>query len=194
MPDFQKITDHYNKLCRYCENFWKRTADTYPAEITCSPGCAACCELQSVNLLEAYVIAEHCGRSRKGLANKCLGISSTSPLPGAGCPFLSDNRCRIYPVRPIICRTHGLLLKSREFRDRIAVSCPFNFTTIDHATIVSADTLDIDRITNNLARLNAAFCMLSGDAKKTIDRVALRDLASGKIGRSWFGFLMRARR
>jgi len=176
MSSFQEITDHYKKLCGYCENFWKRTADKYPAEITCSPGCAVCCELQSVNLLEAYVIAEYCGR----------GGASAPPLPGSGCPFLSDNRCRIYPVRPIICRTHGLLLKSREFRDRIAPSCPFNFTTIDHIGVHDDYALDVDIVTMDLVKLNAAFCMLLGDVKKTSERIALRDLASGKIGRSWF--------
>ena len=48
------------------------------------------------------------------------------------------------------------------------------------------DALDIDMITDNPARLNAAFCMLLGDLKKTKERVALRDLANGGIGRSWF--------
>jgi uncharacterized protein len=171
MAAFQEITNHYKKLCGYCENFWKRAADKHPAEITCSPGCSTCCELQSVNLLEAYVIAEYCDKA----------ISSLPPRPASGCPFLSDNKCRIYPARPLICRTHGLLLKSKEFADHLRASCPFNFTTLDPAAIGNADTLDIDRITNNLARLNAAFCMLIGDVKKTTGRVALSDLASGKI-------------
>jgi uncharacterized protein len=176
MSSFQEITRHYKKLCSYCENFWKRTADKYPAEISCSPGCAVCCELQSVNLLEAFAIAEYCGRGRKG-----LGISSVPPLTGFACPFLSDNRCRIYPARPIICRTHGLLLKSRGFRDRIAPSCLFNFTTVDHAAVDDDYALDADIVTMNLAKLNAAFCLLLGDVKKTEERIALRDLASGKI-------------
>ena len=171
MSSFREITGCYNKLCDYCESFWKRTAGKYPAQITCTTGCAVCCELQSVNLLEAYVIAEHCGS----------GVSSAPPLPASGCPFLSDNRWRIYPVRPIICRTHGLVLKSRDFADHLRASCLFNFTTLDYAAIGVAYALDIDRITNNLARLNAAFCILAGDVKKSIERVALRDLASGKI-------------
>jgi Fe-S-cluster containining protein len=176
MSTFQEITGRYKKLCNYCETFWKRVFEKFPAEFSCAPGCSTCCEMQSVNLLEAFVIADHCS----------LGISSAPPRPDSACPFLADNRCRIYTARPIICRTHGLLLKSKEFRDRIAVSCPFNFTTIDLATINDADALDVDTVTAGLAKLNAAFCMLLGDIKKVSERITLRDLASGKIGRSWF--------
>ena len=177
MSSFQEIADSYKKLCNYCETFWNRVAGKFPAEFACAPGCSTCCELQSVNLLEAYVIAGHCGP----------GIPSAPRLPDSGCPFLTNNLCRIYPARPIICRTHGLLLKSREFRDRTAPSCPFNFTTVDHAAIDDGYALDVDMVTMDLAKLNAAFCLLLGDIKKVSERITLRDLASGKIGRPWFG-------
>jgi len=185
MSSFKEVIDQYKKLCGYCDGFWKRVFEKFPAEFACTPGCSTCCELQSVNLLEAFVIADHCSRG-SSRDRKGLGISSAPPRPDSACPFLADNRCRIYPARPIICRTHGLLLKSKDFRDRIAVSCPFNFTTIDHATINDADALDVDTVTTGLAKLNAAFCMLLGNIKKVSERITLRDLASGKIGRSWF--------
>lgn len=172
MSTSQKIINQYKKLRSYCDGFWKQTKDKYPAEIACSPGCSICCELQSVNFLEAFVIAEHRGR----------GGSSAPPPSGTSCPFLSDNRCRIYPVRPLICRTHGLLLRSKEFSGRTAPSCPFNFTSADPAALSDTYALDIDAITAGLAKLNAAFCMLLGGVKKAKERIALRDLASGKIG------------
>jgi Fe-S-cluster containining protein len=179
MSNFQKIIDRYKKLCNYCDGFWKQTKDKFQAELKCSSGCSTCCELQSVNFLEAYVIAEY------GAGNSSTPIKP--PLPGNACPFLTDDRCRIYPARPLICRTHGLLLRSKEFTDRITVSCPFNFTTLDHAAINDADALDVDTITTGLAKLNAAFCLLLGDVKKAKERIMLSDLASGKINRLWFG-------
>ncbi len=181
MSKLQEIIDSHSKLRDYCDDFWKRIFDKFPEEFVCAAGCSTCCELQSVNVLEAFVIADYCC-TQNNLSGRTL---IPSPLGGA-CPFLADNRCRIYPVRPLICRTHGLLLKSREFSDRVALSCPFNFATVDHAAIDDADMLDIDAVTTGLAKLNAAFCMLLGDVKKAKERIALSDLASGKTGRSWF--------
>ena len=101
--------------------------------------------------------------------------------PEAGALSWLTTGAGLYPARPLICRTHGILLRSKEFTDRIAVSCPFNFTTIDHATINDADALNVDTITTGLAKLNAAFCLLLGDVKKAKERIALSDLADGKI-------------
>jgi Fe-S-cluster containining protein len=177
MPAFQKIIGQHKNLCSYCDAFWKRTKDRYPTEIKCSPGCSACCVLQSVNFLEAYLIADR----------HAAGGTPSSSLTGDKCHFLEEDKCRIYPVRPLICRTHGLLLKSREFRGRFAPSCAQNFTCAELSAADDAYSLDIDRITNNLARLNAAFCILLGDLKKAKERIAVGDLADGSIGREWFG-------
>lgn len=35
------------------------------------------------------------------------------------CPFLSDNSCSIYEYRPILCRSHGLLYKDVENKEKI---------------------------------------------------------------------------
>ena len=177
MPAFKKIIGQYKYLCSYCDAFWKRAKSRYSTEITCSPGCSACCVLQSVNFLEAYLIADHHAPG-----------GSLPPSSSEGtCPFLEEKRCRIYPARPLICRTHGLLLKSREFRGRLTPSCPQNFTGTEPSAADDAYSLDIDRITDNLARLNAAFCILLGDLKKTKERIAVGDLADKSIDREWFG-------
>ena len=175
----QEIIDRYNKLRDYCDAFWKQVFGKFPTAFACGPGCSTCCELQSVNFLEAFVIAGY--RTDNNVAPiRFPRPEGTCHCEGT-CPFLADGRCRIYPVRPLICRTHGLLLKSKDFKDRIAVSCPFNFASIDHA-----DALDVDTVTAGLAKLNAAFCLLLGDIKKASERIALGDLAHGKIGLSWF--------
>jgi uncharacterized protein len=174
----QGIIDRYNDLRGYCDMFWKQVSGKFPMALACGSGCSTCCELQSVNFLEASVIARYCAD------NKVAPIRSSRPQ--STCPFLTDGRCRIYPVRPLICRTHGLLLKSKDFKDRIAVSCPFNFTSMDYAAVADRDALDVDTVTAGLAKLNAAFCLLHGDIKKASERIALVDLANKNIGPSWF--------
>jgi uncharacterized protein len=178
MSKNQEIIDRYNNLRDYCDMFWKQVSSKFPTALACGSGCSTCCELQSVNFLEASVIARYC------TDNDVAPIRS--PRPHGTCPFLADGRCRIYPVRPLICRTHGLLLKSKDFKDRIAVSCPFNFAAKDHAAVADRYALDVDTVTAGLAKLNAAFCLLHGDIKKASERIALVDLADKKIGPSWF--------
>jgi uncharacterized protein len=172
MEKLREIIDRYAELAAYCDRFWKRVEKKYPDAIACAPGCSTCCELPSVNYLEAFVIA--------GPLNENTGERATT----GPCPFLENDRCSIYASRPLICRTHGLLLKSREYAYPMTASCPYNFTRTDLAAVDTTCVLEIDTVSNNLARLNAAFCLLTyGDVRKAGDRVAMRDLAGGKIQR-----------
>ena len=181
MKTLFKIVEQYKKLSTYCDTFWKKTAEKFPKEIACHAGCSICCELPSVNYLEAMIIA------RSGEQTPPAKPEKTEEKSQEGsCPFLCGNRCGIYASRPLICRTHGLLLKSKEFTDRVTITCPYNFSAIDLSTVDLDYALDIDKVTDNLARLNAAFCLLLGDIKKSEQRIALSDLAAGKINPLFF--------
>ena len=169
MSELQEILRRYQKLRDFCDGFWGRVVKKYPDAFACAPGCSTCCELSSVNYLEAYIIA---------------GLPGKKPGPAAAdtCPYLDSDRCSIYASRPLICRTHGLLLKSEEYSYALTLSCPFNFTRVDPDAVDPGVILEIDTVSNNLARLNAAFCIVNGGAvKKAGERIPLRDLASGKV-------------
>jgi uncharacterized protein len=186
MASLNDILDRYNRLRAYCDAFWSGVFSKFPLEeCACSAGCSTCCELSSVNFLEAFTIATYCAETSFTFSQKST-IEQERPARGGPCPFLGNDRCRIYPARPVICRTHGLLLKSDEFSNRISASCPYNFTGVDYPRIDPALALDTDAITDNLARLNAAFCILKGDVARAHERVALRDLAGGTVGPAWF--------
>lgn len=174
MTKLQEILDRYKKLCDYCDGFWGRVFKKYPNSFACAPGCSTCCELPSVNYLEAFIIA---GLPGNGTSKRAAAG------PQGPCPFLENDRCSIYAFRPLICRTHGLLLKSEEYSYSLTASCPFNFVDIDLDSVDSSFVLGIDTVSNNLARLNAAFCLLGhGNVKKAGERILLRDLASGAVG------------
>ena len=180
MATIQDILDRYAKLCGWCDSFWKRAADRLAGQIVCGSGCSVCCELPSVNYLESFVIARRLALSGRAASRKSRGARDGS------CPFISSGRCDIYPDRPLICRTHGLLLKKTSMGDAISISCPYNFTGIDLKTVDDSFVLDIERVSTNLARLNAAFCMLLGNVKKSADRITMADLADGTVGPAWF--------
>jgi Fe-S-cluster containining protein len=176
-----EIIAQYGKLTDYCSAFWNRVAGALPGHIACRKGCSICCELTSVNYLEARLIADYCAERPETLVKKrCVRL----PPKGqdGSCPFITDGACRIYEVRPLICRTHGLLLRGELFREPVTISCPYNFREIECGSVDTALVLDIEKISDNLARLNAAYCLAHGDVKKTSERIVLWDLAEGAAG------------
>ena len=175
----QDILAGYEKLRDYCDRFWKRVVDTYADQCACASGCGICCTLTSVTCLEAAIIADFSRKNKPPPQHAVPGAAT--PGPEGSCPFLMDNRCSIYPARPLICRTHGLLLRNVNIRERIMPSCPYNFATTELADIDDSFALDSEKISINLARLNAAYCMLLGDKNKATGRIKLSDLAAGSL-------------
>jgi Fe-S-cluster containining protein len=175
------IISRYGTLADYCSAFWNRVAATLPGQIACKKGCSICCELPSVNYLEARIIADYCAEHPEALVKK--GCTRPPPMGQDGsCPFITDGACRIYRVRTLICRTHGLLLRGESFREPVTISCPYNFREIDLGSVDTSLVLDIEKISDNLARLNAVYCLARGDVKKTSERIMLCDLAEGSAG------------
>jgi len=174
MDQLQTILNNYHKLCSYCDGVWAQVRQAYPNEIACREGCGTCCELQSVNHLEAHIIRSYI-QSLSG--KKKLEDRSTGHI----CPFLRDHSCTIYGTRPVICRTHGLILRSTDFpQAHQAGSCPYNFPSHHPRDIEPELTIDIDNITKNLTNLNLAFCMVNNIDVKDEEqcRVSMKELAA----------------
>lgn len=66
----------------------------------CRRGCSSCCTDINVPPLEWYAIEKRVGAGHAAAGNDKLDT----------CPFLEDNACGIYEMRPLICRIHGLPL------------------------------------------------------------------------------------
>lgn len=141
--------------------------------IACRPGCSDCCMAFAVLPLEAAFLAE-----------ALAGAPLRQPLPeGAGqgqdrCGLLQDGLCRLYRLRPVICRTQGMALAYvDEERQAIEVSaCPRNFP--DDAPLDRDDLLFMDRFNERLAALNLRYCRQNG--LQPAVRIALRDLLPRK--------------
>ena len=78
-------------------------------------------------------------------------------MPGA-CVFLEEGLCRIYPFRPIICRSQGLpLAYAEEEQENIEVSaCLLNFP--EGTEFTADELLFLDEVNWRLAALNIVYC------------------------------------
>lgn len=82
----------------------KRKTGRRPA---CKAGCGSCCSTHAdiplypleMTGIYWYVLEKMDPELRAALLPKLAGHS-----PLAACPFLADNRCTVYPVRPMACR------------------------------------------------------------------------------------------
>lgn len=92
------------------------------------------------------------------------------------CVLLLKDRCSIYDIRPIICRTQGLpIAYIDEDAGSIEVSaCQLNF--VNDYQFSQEDLLFMDQFNQRLAELNLQYCNVAGlDPQK---RIALADLVS----------------
>ena len=150
-------------------------------QVTCRAGCSSCCvDGLSVLPVEAFAIAAH---------TAVHGLTKSRGAHDA-CVFLDgDGRCVVYAARPLLCRTHGLPLRTtaaspaasskpgsaRGLRivDDVSV-CSLNFT----GRPPNADeVLDADLLLKLLVTVDRRFRVRAalGDDDS---RVALRDLAA----------------
>ena len=88
------------------------------AQHACAPGCSFCCYLP-VDVLapEAFRIAAHVQQRHTpaGLATLVYQLGVQNQLgPGIRpCVFLTQGRCSIYEVRPMVCRGYNSLSRER---------------------------------------------------------------------------------
>jgi Fe-S-cluster containining protein len=78
----------------------------------CGKGCSHCCHIAvAINQAEAELIGRKTGVKPVKPANRMMEgrekFAHAIPLGyGDPCPFLVDNQCSIYDVRPLACRMH----------------------------------------------------------------------------------------
>jgi uncharacterized protein len=139
----------------------KALAEHHRERLVCRRGCFGCC-VDDITVFEVEA-----ARIRDAAATL---LAEGTPHPVGQCAFLgSEGECRIYDVRPYVCRTQGLPLRwiddeaEAEYRD----ICPLNDESDPIETLAAEECWTLGEFEERLAELQ-------GDGK----RVALRDLFS----------------
>ena len=149
---YQQLIERVDKDCRYIQ---ERYADL----IACRKGCAGnCCRIHlSIFAIEALALAHAFKKLPRDLAHhirkKAVNTTGFGPCP-TPCPLLADGACLMYASRLLICRTHGLPMRS-EYRGRQSVGfCQKNFRTSE--TVPDDAVMDLDKLNAELIALNRA--------------------------------------
>ncbi len=157
----------------------------YSSEVKCAKGCSECCEDISVLPIEWYLLRKWVSEKRSTLNQ----IMRPRYYGENRCPFLhrADESCSIYPIRPIICRVHGLPIRytveeygitgQRVFHvppEYTFAWCDLNF--IHHDTKEAAENFPIDGFidmeswNHSLRKLNRDFLATISDQEFSADR------------------------
>lgn len=160
----QKLQELHRKV----DEFFAETATRRGSAMSCHAGCHECChEDLTISPVEAHLLRLFL----QGASREVRALIRDRVRKRERCVFLhgTTGRCLIYPARPIICRSHGLPLLTREGpKDTPRASvCPKNFQGL---TPTEEDTLNMDTVNTLLFLINSLY----GDEPS---RTALSEIA-----------------
>lgn len=101
-----------------------------PGAMRCRSGCAGCCHARfGVFGVEAERIRDALRElaTRDPDLRARVRAQADDPAHDA-CALLVDERCTVYEARPLICRSHGLAVRTRDEDGRSTIDhCPLNY-------------------------------------------------------------------
>ncbi len=159
----------YQSLCHIVDQQFEQALKYHGWQMNCRKGCDQCCTLQSVMPLEAYIIRGFLQQQNQAW------FEQMEDHQGNACIFLHQQQCLIYPVRPMICRSHGLFLRMDQ--NTIVPSCSQNFIS-NQGQLEHRMLFDNHWATLQLAKLNLAFAMLRNERDLADRRIPLVEIKS----------------
>jgi hypothetical protein len=147
MQNYRNFVDKVDDLCRAIEK-------EYVENIACRRGCDGCCRHISLFPVEAVNLAQALQRLPESVAMH-IREKARAASPDGPCPLLEDGACSLYSSRPIICRTHGLPILTKESGKPALDFCPKNFRGVE--SLPGRAVIDLDLLNTSLAAINALF-------------------------------------
>lgn len=154
--------ERYFKLLHRIDAESSRLTALHGKSLVCRPGCASCCRNLSLFPVEFHAI-------RQAMIQAGIDPETVPFDASASCGFLNEGLCRIYPFRPVICRTHGLPIlflddSSGEYTWEVSF-CELNFAGQKNIEFTDDMLLDIEEINTELSRINRDFILSNGQEK-----------------------------
>lgn len=148
---------HYRALVAKVDAFVARVATRHAAELRCAAGCASCCHARlSVTAIEADAIATWAA-GLPTAARAAIAAAAAGPVAGDRCAALdADDRCRIYPARPLVCRSHGVPIRLHDRGLPVVTACALNFTAHGPAAADPDCVLDQTLVSTTLGMIERA--------------------------------------
>jgi hypothetical protein len=152
----------YAELRAKVDAFFARVRSLYPDELRCGPGCSDCCHARfSVALVEAAAMVSALA-ALPAEAHLRLASRARDPKRTACAALDERGRCAIYEARPLVCRSHGLPVRTIESRGRsrlpVIATCPRNFGGGARLATLGPDPiLDQETLSTVLAAIDAAY-------------------------------------
>ena len=168
------MNDYLKQLHQKILEHQLRVEGNYPQGMQCKNGCSQCCYVSlSVFNIEAQLIKDWFTAlkpsEKEVLKEKWLTPAQRKDNffgePKESCPFLVNESCTIYEVRPIICRTQGLPLKFVLEKEVAVDACPLNF---EDTELELGDCLDLDKLNLILSSLQIQ--------DRSSERISLKEL------------------
>lgn len=160
-------TEDYLRLRDEIDDRCDRLFQQFSSSVVCRRGCSRCCTHLAVLPVEFDYLRRSPGIIERGNRNHL-------DTPHR-CPFLKDETCAIYTIRPLICRVYGLpqlwrieewgadgkLLPQSSWESALDW-CELNFTSYDpegdRDSFRDEELIDMYALNQDLLRLNRIFC------------------------------------
>jgi len=140
--------------------------------LKCAAGCAQCCKVERA----AFTVEVDAIRRWLKEHPDVRAAARAHPRQTDRCVFLdAQDRCAVYPVRPMICRTHGPAVRL----DDALAWCGLNFEGLSAEQVIAAvptsSVLSVELVNRMLVVVNAQFVEATGAAPRAPLRDALND-------------------
>lgn len=140
----------------------KATLEHYAATgrpIACSAGCAACCKSPCIPLTQPEMqgISWYVTEVLEGEVRPVVKARLENHATAKECPFLVQNKCTVYPVRPLICRQFMVRNRACEATERVDESRPEDIVMPPRTSIqkVAIQLMNFWSFPNRKAKMDA---------------------------------------